>query len=119
MLVTAIVEVGKEPFLYRGYVGDFHCNADGSLDRLVLEEAHRRQLHSESDKDGDDNFYRVEGHAFVLPYRDTKTLTIGLVGLGLGQDEADAAETLEKLLAPDGIAKVEIELEAPEPIVNQ
>jgi hypothetical protein len=114
VFVTAIVEVGKEPLLYRGYVRDFHCNADGSLNRLVLDEAHRRELNQPTNTtdDDDDGFYRVKGDAFVLQYSDTKTLTIGLLRMNASDAETSknyTVESLDKLLANDPIVEVKME----------
>lgn len=93
IMVSAIVEVGKEPMLYVGVLDDFFFTSDGRLDRLVLQGVARRPLSADKNKDGAasdaDRFYDIDGDSFVLRYSEAKTLNVQYIKL---TPEAGAAE---------------------------
>lgn len=100
VFVTAVVDVAGTPILYRGFVSQFFCNPDGSLDRLVLEDTHRRAFSRDKTPgmEGDERFYPIAGDLFVLRYSEAVTLNIGVVrleGLDEGFTEDDPIETIE------------------------
>lgn len=85
--VSAIVEVGKEAVLYVGVLDEFYVDADGQLDRIVLQNVARRPISSDkntSDQAADalaNRFYDVDGDSFVLRYNEAITLNIQYVRL--------------------------------------
>jgi hypothetical protein len=86
ILVSAIVEVGKEAVLYVGVLDEFYVDAEGQLDRLVLQSVARRPI--SADKAGaadggapETRFYAVDGDSFVLRYSESITLNIQYVRL--------------------------------------
>lgn len=85
IVVSAIVEVGKEAVLYVGVLDEFYVDAEGQLDRLVLQGVARRPIGA--DKPGVDvdvpesRFYAVDGDSFVLRYNEAITLNIQYVRL--------------------------------------
>ncbi|MDQ1813389.1 hypothetical protein RBA41_08745 [Massilia sp. CCM 9210] len=86
IIVSAIVEVAKEAVLYVGMLNEFYVNAEGQLDRLVLQNVSRRPISRDKDgahADGSDGerFYQVDGDTFVLRYSEIITLNIEYVKL--------------------------------------
>lgn len=86
IVVSAIVEVGKEAVLYVGVLDEFYVDTEGQLDRLVLQGVARRPIGS--DKTGaidastpETRFYAVDGDSFVLRYSESITLNIQYVRL--------------------------------------
>jgi hypothetical protein len=84
--VSAIVEVGKEAVLYVGVLDEFYVDAEGQLDRVVLQGVARRPIGA--DKTGaaeagaaETRFYAVDGDSFVLRYSEAITLNIQYVRL--------------------------------------
>jgi hypothetical protein len=73
--------------LYTGYLDEFFVDAEGQLDRLVLQEVMRRPI--KADKEATNpgawydasRFYPVEGDYFVLRYNETITLNIQYIKL--------------------------------------
>ncbi len=80
--VAAVVDIGGQPYLYVGILVDFFFEANGQLDRLVLESVARRPLSrdksegSELVADEGRRFYGVEGTYFVLRYAEIVTLNV-------------------------------------------
>lgn len=75
--VSAIVEVGKEAVLYVGVLDEFYVDADGQLDRLVLQGVARRPIASDKGAGAvASRFYDVDGDSFVLRYNEAITLNI-------------------------------------------
>lgn len=99
VMVAAIVDIGKQPYLYQGVLSEYFLAPDGSLDRMVLRNVQRRRL--EQDKpagpglagrpgapDGDtpaqpegnaasgERFYSIDGTYFVLRYAEVVTLNV-------------------------------------------
>lgn len=83
IMVSAIVEVGKEPVLYVGVLDDFFFTSDGKLDRLVLQGVARRPLSADKTKNDSDaqRFYEIDGDSFVLRYSEAKTLNVQYIKL--------------------------------------
>lgn len=44
VIVSAIVDIGKRPYLFQGVLSEYFLTPDGALDRLVLENVYRRPL---------------------------------------------------------------------------
>jgi hypothetical protein len=82
IFVSAIVEVGKEAVLYVGMLDEFYVDAEGQLDRLVLQNVVRRPIAADKVRGGGDanatanRFYDVDGDSFVLRYAEAITLNI-------------------------------------------
>lgn len=80
--VSAIVEVGKDAILYVGVLDEFYVDADGQLDRLVLQSVVRRPITSDkppnanTERPVEARFYDVDGDSFVLRYSEAITLNI-------------------------------------------
>lgn len=87
IVISAIVEVAKEAVLYVGVLDDFYFDADGQLDRLILQKVSRRPI--ASDKTSVDfigpppeqRFYPIDGDNFVLRYSEAITLNVQYVKL--------------------------------------
>jgi len=96
IVVSAIVEVGKEAVLYVGVLDEFYVDAEGQLDRLVLQGVARRPI--AADKTGtadavapETRFYAVDGDSFVLRYSEAITLNIQYVRLTPEGAEPDSS----------------------------
>ena len=87
IVISAIVEVAKEAILYVGVLDEFFVDAEGNLDRLVLQGVSRRPIasdrqHGAGEGEGlTDRFYEIEGDSFVLRYGETVTLNVQYVKL--------------------------------------
>lgn len=87
IVVSAIVEVGKDPVLYVGILDDFYFDAEGQLDRLVLQGVARRPISADKPQGEvpagsvENRFYNVDGDSFVLRYAEAITLNIQYVRL--------------------------------------
>jgi hypothetical protein len=87
IVVSAIVEIGKEAMLYVGVLDEFYVDAEGQLDRLVLQGVARRPIAADKTRGGADanspetRFYDVDGDSFVLRYGEAITLNIQYVRL--------------------------------------
>ncbi|NHZ93497.1 hypothetical protein F2P45_31510 [Massilia sp. CCM 8733] len=85
IIVSAVVEIAKEAVLYVGVLDEFFVDAEGQLDRMVLQGVSRRPM--VADKPGPDaaeasdseRFYEVDGDSFVLRYSETITLNVQYV----------------------------------------
>jgi hypothetical protein len=83
VIVAAIVEIGKEAMLYTGVLDSFFFDAEGQLDRLVLQGVSRRPLANDKTVvDDATRFYPVDGDSFVLRYSEMITLNVQYVHLG-------------------------------------
>lgn len=93
IFVSAIVEVGKSAVLYVGVLDEFYVDADGQLDRLVLQNVVRRPIEADKEQGGsdantaDNRFYDIDGDSFVLRYSEAITLNIQYVRLGRDDTE--------------------------------
>lgn len=85
--LSAVVDHGKEPYLYRGVVTDWSFDADGNLDNVRLELAHRRKLSDDGDRntseyeigefvEADDRYYSIRGDVFILRYSEMRTINL-------------------------------------------
>lgn len=86
IVISAVVEMVQEPFLYVGVLENYYLTPDGGLDRLVLSEVMRRPL--SRDKADDEasgldlnRFYHVDGDYFVLRYSEVATLNVEYIRL--------------------------------------
>ena len=93
IMISAIVEVGKEAVLYVGVLDEFYVDSEGQLDRFVLQNVARRPLSRDKPtaytNDGVEavieqaRFYDVDGDSFVLRYSEIITLNIQYVRLAI------------------------------------
>ncbi|WP_293374725.1 hypothetical protein [Nevskia sp.] len=83
--LSAVVEQGKEPYVYRGIVEHFFYGADGQLDRVLMSNVSRWKLTDGADSDK----YDIRGNYFVLRYSETRTLNIEYFLLSDADDAAD------------------------------
>lgn len=82
IVISAVVEIAKEAFLYVGVLDEFFVDSEGQLDRLVLQGVARRPM--AADKPGanapevsdTERFYNVDGDSFVLRYSEMITLNV-------------------------------------------
>jgi len=81
------VNVSGKAYLYTGILEEFFVNAEGKLDRVVLQEVMRRPI--AADKNAPEaeagapspRFYPIDGDYFVLRYSEAITLNIEYVKL--------------------------------------
>lgn len=102
ILASAIVEVGKDAYLYHGVVEYYYVTEEGQLDRLVLSGASRRPIGADKESPNqprEERFYPIDGDFFVLRFSETVTLNIQYVrlqevpaGTGGGGPSAGMAE---------------------------
>jgi hypothetical protein len=87
VFASAVIEQGKDCFLYWGLVKDFSFDENGALDRIVLSLAYRRPFErdrsSPRDPDAaiddpleDNRFYEIHGDFLVIQYAAIKTLNL-------------------------------------------
>ena len=84
IVASAVVEIGKVPYLYTGVVEHYYFGDDGQLDRLVLSDASRRPLSADKEfpeQGRAERFYAIDGNFFVLRYSEAVTLNIQYVRL--------------------------------------
>lgn len=80
IIISAVIEIAGQGYLYRGELEDFYFDKDGGLDRLVLRNTSRRKI--EDDKTEPHNtpiekrFYPIDGIYFVLKYSQVKNLNV-------------------------------------------
>lgn len=81
--VAAVVDVAGAPVLYVGTLADYYFDAEGRLDRLVLEAVERRPLADDrsTDEASTERFYRIDGDYFVLRYEQIISLNVRYVRL--------------------------------------
>jgi hypothetical protein len=82
IVVSGIVAIAGEAFLYVGILDEFFVATDGQLDRLVLRGVARRPLASDKPAASSTTdtqarrFYEVDGDYFVLRYSEAITLNV-------------------------------------------
>ncbi len=78
VVVTTIVQVGAECFLYRGILVSFFLDSQGQLDRVVLTSVERRPIQQDrTDADPhEERFYPIDGDRFVIRYAQMITLNV-------------------------------------------
>ncbi len=87
IVISAIVEVAKEAVLYVGVLDEFFVDAEGQLDRLVLQGVARRPIANDKALPGSqttndiDRFYEIDGDSFLLRYSEAITLNVQYVKL--------------------------------------
>lgn len=79
--ISAVVEVGKESYIYKGALDDYFTDSDGELTRIVLSGASRRKLNDDRPSSGeqppeDQRFYAINGDYFVLKYEEISSLNV-------------------------------------------
>lgn len=79
--ISAVVEVGKESYIYKGALDDYFTDSDGELTRIVLSGASRRKLENdkfscEDQPSEDQRFYEINGDYFVLKYDEISSLNV-------------------------------------------
>lgn len=85
--VSAVVDVAGDAVLYTGILDEFFVDADGKLDRLVLQQVMRRPLSSDkvattpNAADNSARFYQVDGDYFVLRYSEAITFNVQYIKL--------------------------------------
>ncbi len=85
--IAAIVEIAKKGYLYVGWLDKFYLNRDGSIDRLILTSAMRREIKKDKPTDADneksllERFYPIDGHYFILKYSEVKSLNVQFLKL--------------------------------------
>lgn len=91
--ISATVELGSETFLFTGILDSYECLPDGSLDRLMLEQATRQPMGRAGNTPPDDGRAPEEhppaiqeGDLFVLRY--DQVLPLGIEYLTLAPQQA-------------------------------
>lgn len=89
IIVSAVVDVAGEAFLYTGFLDESFFAPDGTLDRLVLRTVMRRPISADKKPaeaeraSSAERFYPVDGDYFVMRYSEAITLNIQYVKLTL------------------------------------
>jgi hypothetical protein len=85
--VSAVVNVAGEAVLYTGILDEFFVDAEGKLDRLVLQQVMRRPIKADKSSSSPDEmdrlsrFYSIDGDYFVLRYDEAITLNLQYIKL--------------------------------------
>ncbi|KRG41651.1 hypothetical protein ARC20_01175 [Stenotrophomonas panacihumi] len=87
--IAAVVEVAGEPVLYVGSLVDYYCDAEGKLDRLVLEAVQRRAL-AKDRRTARVRVHDIAGDYFVLRYEQIMSLNVRYVRLAGTLPRSDA-----------------------------
>ncbi|MCW7539628.1 hypothetical protein OOT46_17430 [Aquabacterium sp. A7-Y] len=107
ILISAVVNVGKEPWLYVGVLDDYFMTPSGDLDRLVLQNVRRRRLADDRegpDADAPDRFYAIDGDYLVLRYTESTTVNVKYVKLPAPEPDAAQPPALLPDASPQEIA---------------
>jgi len=100
---SAVVDHASGSYLYRGIVSDFTFDRDGTLDTVVLTDAHRRKLVDDRQEgepsthvgpsEPDERYYEIRGDFLVLRYAEIRTLNLDYFAVTLAESlPADTAE---------------------------
>ncbi|HEU4523488.1 MAG TPA: hypothetical protein VFR62_00605, partial [Gemmatimonadales bacterium] len=99
--LSAVVDHASGSYLYRGIVSDFTFDRDGSLDTIVLADAHRRRLIDDREEGApraavgpsapDDRYYDIRGDFLVLRYAELRTLNLDYFAVLLEDGPAEIA----------------------------
>jgi hypothetical protein len=94
VFLSAVVDHGKESYLYRGLVEDWSFDVNGELDTIRLRDAHRRLLsqdRTENDSVGpghyvaaDERYYALRGDLLFVRYSHVKTMNLDYFSLSEG-----------------------------------
>lgn len=83
VFVSVVVEQGDRPVLYWGVLADYFFDPDGMLEKIILQEAQRRNLSGDAKKDVsqriptvDDRFYPIRGNFLTIRYQDVLNLNV-------------------------------------------
>lgn len=78
VIVSAVVEIGPEAYIYMGRLDSYFFTPEGQPDRLVLSSVSRRKLSDDRPPGSGqpERFYAIDGDYFVLRYAETKTLNV-------------------------------------------
>lgn len=83
--IAAIVEIAGKGYLYVGWLDKFYLDNNGSIDRLILTGAMRREIEKDKKIPESDSlvgrFYPIDGHYFVLKYSEAKSLNVQFIQL--------------------------------------
>lgn len=82
--LSAIVAHSSKSYLYRGLVSDFTFDDNGTLDTIVLTDAHRRELSQDAESqeglplphEDDPRYYDIRGEYLILQYARVTTLNL-------------------------------------------
>jgi hypothetical protein len=79
--ISGVIDSHDKSYLYVGRVVDFHFDKEGNLDRILINEAQRRELgqdkkSTDSPKKMKQRFYPIDGDYFILKYSEVKNLNI-------------------------------------------
>ena len=99
---SAVVDHASGSYLYRGIVSDFTFDRDGSLDTVVLTDAHRRKLVDDRQEDEpsthlgpvepDERYYEIRGDFLILRYAEIRTLNLDYFAVTLMESVTPALE---------------------------
>lgn len=94
VFLSAVIDHGKESYLYRGIVEDWSFDRDGHLDTIRLRLTYRRVLSKDRTTASetsagtyvppDERYYEVRGDLFLLRYSQVKTLNLDYFSLSEG-----------------------------------
>ncbi|HYG05358.1 MAG TPA: hypothetical protein VD865_02980 [Stenotrophomonas sp.] len=89
--IAAVVDVSGEAVLYVGTLADYYFDAEGRLDRLVLEAVERRPLATDRATVGEsqpERFYRIDGDYFVIRHEQIISLNVRYVRIARAATQA-------------------------------
>jgi hypothetical protein len=85
VVVTTVVDVAGQPWLYKGILDEYFIDRDGQLERLILQQVVRRPLATgqpaAASARPQDRFEPVEGDCVVLRYSEISTLQVEYIRL--------------------------------------
>jgi hypothetical protein len=88
VFVDAIVQIGRESYLYDGILVDYELRSDGGLETISIKNAQRRKLSDDSEIDADgaksdnsDKYYPIIGHILLIKYSELKNLNFAYLRL--------------------------------------
>lgn len=78
VVISAVVEIGRDAFIYVGRLESCFFTPEGTPDRLVLSSVSRRRMSDDrtTGSNEPERFYDIDGDYFVLRYSETKTLNV-------------------------------------------
>ena len=86
--ISAIVDVAGDAVLFVGILDEYFVDADGVLDRLILQDVMRRPIGDDKPdaetpemREDTNRFYAVDGDYFVLRYSEAITLNVEYIKL--------------------------------------
>ena len=95
--ISAIVDIAGTAFLFTGILNEYYVDADGVLDRLVLEDVMRRPIVNDKlltpTVDDPARFYSIDGDYFVLRYSEAITLNVEYIKLEVVEETVPGVDT--------------------------